>query len=163
MFRIFHSSQFIVLHKQINVSSILIQRKCFSEVTATSECSRCQHIACRCCSSVMALMVLDRYGIVNQWPLQEADPSCLLAHHWVLRFICSIPGCLSFPEGTTQHAPFLFSSQRDCLRKRVIVGDGEKQTTCVLLFDVSELTSICTDCYIKLSAHAKDKLGLCLL
>lgn len=66
-----------------------------------------QRAGCRCCLSVTAVTLSDRYGIVNQWPLEEADPGCLLAHHWVLLFICSIPGCLSFPGGNTQHAQAL--------------------------------------------------------
>lgn len=64
---------------------------------------------------MMALIVLDRYGIVNQWPLEEADPSCLLAHHWMLRSICSIPGFQSFPEGNTQYALALW------LRKELLL------------------------------------------
>lgn len=77
-----------------------------------------QHTASRCCLSVMALMLSDRSGIVSQWPLEGADPGCLLAHHWVLRFICSTPGCLSFPEGNTHHTQTLWLTKGLSLSKK---------------------------------------------
>lgn len=110
----------------------------------------------------MVLMVLGRYGIVNQWPLAEADPGCLPAHHWLLPFICSLPGCLSFPEGNTQHALTLWLSKGLPQKKESTWEMEEADHVCVCLFDVSDCFSLYGR-YIQISPHAKDKLRLCLL
>lgn len=109
----------------------------------------------RCCSSVTALMLLDRYGIVNRCPLQEADPGCLLAHHWVLGFICSILGCLSFFLRAILSIPNSSAHRGNASEKKKIqtktVNEGhEKPTKWVWSFDV--LISVCC-----IKAHAKDK------
>uniref|UniRef100_A0A667Z7H3 Uncharacterized protein n=1 Tax=Myripristis murdjan TaxID=586833 RepID=A0A667Z7H3_9TELE len=94
------------------------------------------HLQCipsKCCPSITALIVLDRYGIVNQWLLEEADPSCLLAHQWTPRFICSMPGCLSFPKGDTQHAPSLWLTDDRARESRAGRPDNaRKKTRCTL-------------------------------
>lgn len=78
---------------------------------------------------VMAVMLLDSYGIVNQWPLGEADPSCQPADSWLLQFSCSIPGSLSFPEGNTHNAQALRLT--DGKGKNIIhEGDGRREITC---------------------------------
>lgn len=80
---------------------------------------------------VMAVMLLDSYGIVNQWPLGEADPSCQPADSWLLQFSCSIPGSLSFPEGNTHNAQALWLTDGKGKKKFMrAMGDGRREITC---------------------------------
>lgn len=59
--------------------------------------------------AVMTLILLDRYGIVNQWPLEVVDPACLLADHMFNFWIPVFPSG-QYPEclGSLPHKGVAF-------------------------------------------------------
>lgn len=121
--------------------------------------------ACRCSSPVMTLILSDRYGIVNQWPLEAVDPACLLADHLALSSVCSISGFLSFPQGTTQNALALWLTKGlPSGREVVVVVVGQSMRK---MREAKRVWRPTTGRYINPSAHAKDEalspVGVCVV
>lgn len=110
----------------------------------------------------MTLILSDRYGIANQWPLEAVDPACLLADHLVLSFICSISGFLSFPQGNTQNASVLWLTKGLPCGREVVVGQSMRK-----MREARRVWCPRTDHYINPWARVKDEalscVGLCAL